>query len=62
MYGALFISLGHFFNASFIAKAEEKKPDTPVEKKDDSKPAVDPSKKDSAGSIFVTIMAKKGRA
>ena len=56
MYGALFISLGHFFNASFIAKAEEKKPDTPVEKKDDSKPDVDPSKKDSADEYYFDLI------
>ena len=45
------------FNASFIAKAEEKKPDTPIEKKDDSKPDVDPSKKDSADEYYFEVRA-----
>ncbi|MBF1155593.1 MAG: hypothetical protein HXL80_07105, partial [[Eubacterium] sulci] len=36
---------------------EEKKPDTPVEKKDDSKPAVDPSKKDSADEYYFEVGA-----
>lgn len=44
-------------NTTEPVKPEEKKPDTPAEKKDDSKPAVDPSKKDSADEYYFEVGA-----
>ena len=44
-------------NTTEPVKPEEKKPDTPVEKKDDSKPAVDPSKKNSADEYYFEVGA-----
>lgn len=44
-------------NTTEPVKPEEKKPDTPVGKKDDSKPAVDPSKKNSADEYYFEVGA-----